>query len=78
MPKIRLHSIELSLLVVLALAGCGKVDSPGAANGPLKVVTTTGIIGDVAQRIAGEHARIESLMGPGVDPHLYKASESDV
>jgi len=42
------------------------------------VVTTTGIIGDVAQRIGGEDARIESLMGPGVDPHLYKASESDV
>ncbi len=42
------------------------------------MVTTTGIIADVAQRIAGEHARIEALMGPGVDPHLYKASESDV
>lgn len=42
------------------------------------MVTTTGIIADVAQRIAGEHARVEALMGPGVDPHLYKASESDV
>ena len=44
----------------------------------MHVVTTTGIIGDVAKRIAGPHARIESLMGPGVDPHLFKASESDV
>ena len=42
------------------------------------MVTTTGIIADVAQRVAGEHARVEALMGPGVDPHLYKASESDV
>ena len=42
------------------------------------MVTTTGIIADVAQRIAGPHARVEALMGPGVDPHLYKASESDV
>ncbi|HEX5720351.1 MAG TPA: zinc ABC transporter substrate-binding protein [Thermoanaerobaculia bacterium] len=41
-------------------------------------MTTTGIIGDVAQRIAGPHAKVEALMGPGVDPHLYKASESDV
>jgi manganese/zinc/iron transport system substrate-binding protein len=44
----------------------------------LRVVTTTGIIADVAQRIAGPHAKVEALMGPGVDPHLYKASESDV
>jgi manganese/zinc/iron transport system substrate-binding protein len=44
----------------------------------LRVVSTTGIIADVAQRIAGPHARVEALMGPGIDPHLYKASESDV
>jgi manganese/zinc/iron transport system substrate-binding protein len=44
----------------------------------LRVVATTGIIADVAQRIAGPHARVEALMGPGIDPHLYKASESDV
>lgn len=36
------------------------------------------MIGDTAGRIAGEWAQIETLMGPGVDPHLYKASESDV
>ncbi|RPH53261.1 manganese transporter, partial [bacterium] len=41
-------------------------------------VATTGIIADTASRIAGEHAKIEGLMGPGVDPHLFKASESDV
>jgi len=42
------------------------------------VVATTGIIADTAARIAGPHARIEALMGLGIDPHLYKASESDV
>jgi manganese/zinc/iron transport system substrate-binding protein len=44
----------------------------------LRIVATTSIIADTARRIAGEHAQIEALMGPGVDPHLYKASESDV
>ena len=74
MSKLPLYLIVSSLL----LAGCSGGDSPAGAEGPLRVVTTTGIIGDVAQRIAGEHARVEALMGPGVDPHLYKASESDV
>jgi manganese/zinc/iron transport system substrate-binding protein len=44
----------------------------------LRVVTTTGMIADAAARVAGELAQVEALMGPGVDPHLYKASESDV
>jgi manganese/zinc/iron transport system substrate-binding protein len=36
------------------------------------------MIGDIAKRIAGPHAEVSSLMGPGVDPHLYKVSEGDV
>ena len=73
MSKLPLYLIVSSLL----LAGCGG-DPQAGAEGPLRVVTTTGIIADVAQRIAGPHARVEALMGPGIDPHLYKASESDV
>jgi manganese/zinc/iron transport system substrate-binding protein len=42
------------------------------------VVTTTGIIADSARAIAGDTALVESLMGPGVDPHLYKASPGDL
>ncbi len=36
------------------------------------------MIADAALRIAGDHATVTALMGPGIDPHLYKASESDV
>jgi len=45
---------------------------------PLKVVATTGMVGDMVARVAGERATVEYLMGPGVDPHLYKATASDV
>ncbi|CAN5685561.1 zinc ABC transporter substrate-binding protein [soil metagenome] len=54
---------------------------PGDAietDGRLQVVTTTGMIGDAARRVGGDQIRVVSLMGPGVDPHLYKASEGDV
>lgn len=79
MPKLPLYLIVSSLLLCGAMAGCGGGgESPAGAKGAIHVVATTGIIADVAQRIAGPRARVEALMGPGVDPHLYKASESDV
>ncbi len=43
-----------------------------------QVVATTGMVGDVARTVAGECAAVEVLMGPGVDPHLFKASAGDV
>lgn len=42
------------------------------------VVTTTGMIADVARNIAGDCVKVEALMGPGVDPHLYEARASDI
>lgn len=69
----------LTLILPFALLlGCGEGSGAAGEDGLLHIVTTTGIIADTASRIAGQHARIEALMGPGVDPHLYKASESDV
>lgn len=47
-------------------------------DGVFKIVTTTGMLGDVVQSIAGDQAEVTSLMGPGVDPHLYKATLGDL
>ncbi len=43
-----------------------------------KAVATIGMIADVANNVAGDCVEVEALMGPGVDPHLYQASASDV
>lgn len=43
-----------------------------------KIVCTTGMIGDALKNIMGDNAEIDVLMGPGVDPHLYKATQGDV
>jgi manganese/zinc/iron transport system substrate-binding protein len=48
------------------------------SGGDLHVVTTTTLLADLAREVGGDHIRVESLMGPGVDPHLYRASEGDV
>ena len=44
----------------------------------LKIVTTTSMITDLVKNIGGDMIEINGLMGAGVDPHLYKASEGDV
>lgn len=44
----------------------------------LKVVTTTGMLYDAVINIAGDQVEAQALMGPGVDPHLYKATQGDL
>ena len=88
MPKNRLHatiavrpSIVGLLILLLGLLACSSEAPSGAPtpdDGPLRIVTTTGMIADTAQRIVGDLGTVEALMGPGIDPHLYKASENDV
>lgn len=49
-----------------------------AATAAPQVVATTGMIGDVATGVAGDCLDVVTLMGPGVDPHLYRATARDV
>lgn len=75
------HRITLLLLamLLLLLAGCNPTGQAATnADGKIRVVTTIGMITDVARNVGGEHVEVTGLMGAGVDPHLYKATESDV
>jgi len=80
MHRIGLSPLWLSVFMVglaLVLTGCGS--APVApADGRLQVVATIGQVADVARVVGGEHVTVTGLMGPGVDPHLYAASEGDV
>ncbi len=44
----------------------------------LRVVATTGMMTDLVRRVGGERVAVTGLIGPGVDPHHYKASEGNV
>ena len=67
----------MALALALAGAACAPPNPPEEA-GRVNVVTTIGMIRDVVENVGGQHVRVVGLMGPGVDPHLYKASEGDV
>ena len=65
----------LLVLFSVSLLGC-KDTRP--KDGKFHIVTTTSMITDLVQNIGGEKVAVQGLMGAGVDPHLYKASEGDV
>ena len=77
MKRIVTSMLALSLILVI-LGGCAEDSGTTSDNGKPQVVVTTTIIADVVKNIAGDLVEVEALMGPGVDPHLYKASAGDV
>jgi len=76
----RLISTALLLTVVTALTGCaqGAIRVPDVSGRKARIVTTTNFITDLARQVGGDRVKVEGLMGPGVDPHLFKASARDV
>ncbi len=56
--------------------------APAAASlaqpAPLNVVATTGMIADAARQVGGAHVEVRALMGPGVDPHAYRQTRTDI
>ena len=71
--------IVLVVAVVVSMSSCMQQQAPNRKSGQkIKVVATTGMIGDAVKEIAGTHAEVVTLMGPGVDPHLYKATHGDL
>ncbi|MCC9078393.1 zinc ABC transporter substrate-binding protein [Litorilinea aerophila] len=77
------HRLSLAFLLVtlvglLSACAASAADSPRPGDGPIQVVTTIGQITDIAQIVGGDRVAVTGLMGAGVDPHLYVASEGDV
>jgi manganese/zinc/iron transport system substrate-binding protein len=78
-------ALRLALLVpaiVLLATACGPVRegslSDLSTRDEIHAVTTVGMIADVVSNVGRGRVEVEGLMGPGVDPHLYKASEGDL
>ncbi|WP_299951752.1 zinc ABC transporter substrate-binding protein [uncultured Ruegeria sp.] len=68
--------IRRTLLAALAFAAALPVTA--LAEAPLKVVATTGMIADAARQVGGDQVEVKGLMGPGVDPHAYRQTRTDI
>ncbi|WP_171101563.1 metal ABC transporter solute-binding protein, Zn/Mn family [Ruegeria sp. HKCCD7255] len=68
--------IRRSFLAALAFAAT--MPFAAWAEAPLKVVATTGMIADAVRQVGGDQVEVKGLMGPGVDPHAYRQTRSDI
>ncbi len=71
-----MNKLTLLALAPLIIFSCSTPKKE--SNGKLKVVATTGMLYDAVINIAKDMVEAEAIMGPGVDPHLYKATQGDL
>lgn len=84
--------LALAAAAALALGGCaagsgsapGSVSGPGAAAGtgagddrPV-VLTTFTVLSDIAENVAGDHLRVESITKVGAEIHGYEPTPGDI
>ncbi|HEX8550323.1 MAG TPA: zinc ABC transporter substrate-binding protein [Abditibacteriaceae bacterium] len=64
----------------LLLSGCAvpRRVTQHEGNGVIRATVSTAMVADIVRNVGGSRVEATTLMGAGVDPHLYKASLSDV
>lgn len=79
MPKFWFGLVSL---VCVVMVGCGPVGDVSrrdlSGRDEIRAVATVGMVGDIVAKIGRGRVSVETLMGPGIDPHVYKASEGDL
>jgi manganese/zinc/iron transport system substrate-binding protein len=75
--KMKFSQVLILIGAVFLFGSCvGKKETSGTKK--IKIVTTVGMIKDAVENVAGNNVEVIALMGPGVDPHLYKATQGDL
>jgi manganese/zinc/iron transport system substrate-binding protein len=79
------HSTFFGFKVVLIVSVCSLIVACSTkqseqSTSPVRprIVVTTGMIEDAVKHIVGDAAQVQALMGTGIDPHLYKATQGDL
>lgn len=81
-PSLSRRNLIISGMFTAGMIATGVAFS--SASSPLdddsrpRITTTVGMITDVTQNVGGDLVRVTGLMGPGIDPHLYKPSAGDI
>lgn len=72
--------MRLTRRSLIALTACGVLSNslPAFASNRIQVVASTGMIADAARQVGGDLVEVQALMGPGVDPHAYRQTRTDI
>lgn len=71
---------------VLTLGACASQSQPGSGSGSqaevenaqIKVLAANSFLADIAQNVAGERVKVESLVPIGLDPHAFEPTPLDI
>ena len=63
--------------VAALVASCFVAPIAAQASEPIPVVATFSILGDMVERIGGEHVTVTTLVGPNGDTHVYQPTPAD-
>ena len=70
--------VAVLLAVAAILAACGPGASSPAADGRLRVVTSTTVLADLVANVGGEHVVVDPLVPKGGEVHTFDPTPSDV
>lgn len=83
--NVKISFSVLALLLAATFQSCTPSDSAqlsanesDRSTDQIQVLTTFGLVTDVVSAVGGERVSITTMMGPGVDPHVYRPTPSDV
>lgn len=77
-PAPRRRTLIGAIAGLAAAAALALPLAPAQAAEPVDVVATTGMIADAARAVGGDRVEVRALMGPGVDPHAYRQTRTDI
>ncbi|NQX80088.1 MAG: zinc ABC transporter substrate-binding protein [Hyphomicrobiaceae bacterium] len=72
------RNLVLVLALIIAALVTIETSTPGNSTEPLDVVATTSMIADTVSQIGGSLVKVKALIGPGLDPHSYRQTRSDI
>jgi manganese/zinc/iron transport system substrate-binding protein len=78
MPSHAHGASRRDVLALLLAAPLALAARPSFASGALKVVATTSMLADMMANVGGDRVEVRALMGPGVDPHSYRQTRTDI
>ena len=77
-PVMVTRRLFIGLATALTLSAGMLAAAPVQAADKLNVVATVSMVGDAVSAVGGDRVKVTTLMGEGVDPHLYRQTQSDI